>query len=305
MNQSKFSFADVLTVLTALGFGFMCFLSTNFYTLGNTKQSIIVSAAVAVVLSGLALGAKLLKRTNGNFKTCFVWEMILLLLFTVCTIVVAFSPFPHYFAVSDQKEEIQSKVATSITQAQNMFAEYERYAANRENLYRNRLRSVVAAKRTNPRAYADFGFQNNGVADEKQIENKMFTVHADLFPSNYTEMKQTNSLWLAKSKNTVEKWKPIGIIDVVNKVEQNSKDWLNELIQLSTVREQGEQAENFAYKLSFDDVKTYFTTLGKPSTISIVLAVVAYALMALSWVKTKRSTKFRGSLETAPYEVEL
>jgi hypothetical protein len=291
MIQSKFSLADVLTVLTALGFGFICFLSTNFFTLGNTKQSVILSAIVTVLLIGMALGAKLLKRTSRNFKTCFVWEMILLVLFAAFAVIFANSPFPHYFAVSDNKEEIQNKVAASITQAQKMFAEYERYAANRENLYRSRLRSVVAAKRTNPGDYKSFGFQDNGVADEKQIENKMFTVHADLFPSNYTDMKHADSIWLAQSQNTIENWKPIGLVSVVNNVEQNSKNWLSDLIKLSTVRGQGEQAEDFVYELSFDDVKTYFITFGKPSLLSIALSVAAYALMLLSYFITGRSSK--------------
>jgi len=44
MKQSKFSLADVLTLLTALAFGFICFLGKNFSTLGNTSESITWAA---------------------------------------------------------------------------------------------------------------------------------------------------------------------------------------------------------------------------------------------------------------------
>jgi hypothetical protein len=303
MNQSKFSLADILTVLAALAFGFVCFLSANFLTLGDIQQSIIMSIIVAVLLCGLAFGAKLLKRTSRNFKTCFVWEMILLGLFVAFACLFTISPFPHYFSVSDKKTEIQNKLNASINQAEKMFIEYEKYAKNREKLYKNKLQGVVAAKQVNPSAYKTYGFANNGVPDSMQIENKMFTIHADLFPSNFTEMKRVDSIWLAKSQNTVKKWKPIGIVGIVNDVEQNSKEWLKQLVKLSSARENGEQAKDFAYDLSFDDVKKYFTTLGKPMPLSIGLAVLAYMFMLLSWFITGRSTKFMQG--KAPYEVEL
>jgi energy-coupling factor transporter transmembrane protein EcfT len=295
MNQSKFSLADVLTVLAALAFGFVCFLGINFYTLGNIQQSIILSLIIAVILGGTAFGAKLFKRTSKNFKTGFVWEVILLVLFVGFAVFFARAPFPNYFVVSKHKTEIQDKLSASITQAENMFDKYEKYAENRENLYKNKLQSVVAAKNINPRNYAAFGFDASGVvSDNSQIENKMFIVHADLFPTNYENIKQIASTWLAEAHSDVEGWKPIGIVDVVNDVEQNSEKWLNNLLQLSAIREQGEQADDFVYDLSFDDVKSSFSTLGKPTTTSICLAVLADVLMLLSWFVAKRSTRFPG-----------
>lgn len=125
----------------------------------------------------------------------------------------------------------------------------------------------------------------------------MFTVHADMFPSNYVQMKTLDSTWLANSREIVETWKPIGIVNVLNDVEQNSKNWLAELIKLSTVREMGEldmQTKDFKYKLTFDSAKNHFTYLGDPTAMSIGLAVLAYLLMMFSWIVTKRHSKFPG-----------
>jgi hypothetical protein len=297
MNQSKFSLADLLTLLAAIAFGFVCFLGTNFYTLGNSAQSIILAIIIIVLLSGTALSAKILKCTNSNFKPCYTWERILLLLFTGLILFFAYSPFPHYFVVSGQKAEIQGKLSANIIQAENMFENYENYAENRENLYKSKLRSVVASKNINPTEYTEYGFANNGISDDKQIENKMFTVHADLFPTNYSDPNNKNGIkevaktWLSDSKNKIAGWKPIGIVGVVNEVEQNSNEWLNKLIGFSVIREKGEQAADFEYPLSFDNVKKHFSTLGKPLPLSIGLAVVAYLLMMLSYLISKRSTK--------------
>ncbi len=312
MNQSKFTLADVLTLLTAIVFGFVCFLGANFYTLGNITQSILLAVIITVLLWATAFGGKLLKRTKRNCKIYFLWEMILLIVFTGLIAFFAYSPFPHYFNVSANKAEIKSNLMRSITLAENMFSAYETYAENRENLYKNKLKSVADAKNINPGEFKKYGFEaNNGVSIEKQIDNKMFTVHAVLFPSNYSDTLANNGIkevaaeWLAHAKSTVNSWNPIGTINIVNDVEKHSNKWLNDLIELSKQRQQGEQAEDFAYNLSFEDTKIYFTTPGNPMGLSIGLSAGTWVLMLLSWLVTKRDSRCKGSSTTAPYEVVL
>lgn len=309
MKQSKFSLADVITVLTALAFGYVCFLGMNFYTMGNTSQSITLSVVITLLLSGTAFGAKLFKRADRKLKTNFILEMLMLTLFTGLMIFFAYSPFPHYFVVSEKKEEITNKLVASISQAENMFAEYEYYAENRMDLYESKLKSVAASKVISLSEYSNYGFVSGSVSDKKQLENKMFTIHAELFPSNYSDttnqngIKETAMDWLAKAKRTTVSWKPIGIVEVVNDVEQNSQNWLNQLVALSQVRQAGEKTTDFEHSLLFDDVKDYFTILGAPTPFSIGLAMAAYVLMLFSWFRTERSPKAFGKL--ASYEVEL
>ncbi|MGI6409859.1 MAG: hypothetical protein ACOX0V_01285 [Bacteroidales bacterium] len=157
MSQSKFSLADLLTVLGTLGFGFFCFLSVNFLTLGDTTLSIIWAVLISFILGGLAFGVKLVKRTSRNFKTFIIWEWVLIFLFVVVAFFAIF-PFSHYFVVTAQKENIQNKVVSNITQAEGLFIAYESYADNRLNIYKSRLNSIVAAKRVNPEEYKNFGF---------------------------------------------------------------------------------------------------------------------------------------------------
>lgn len=322
MKQIKISLADVLAVVAALAFGFVCFLGANFLNIGNDKVwgmshtpgCVVIALFIAALLFGTAFGAKLLKRTSRNFKTSFVWEVILLVLFVLFAVFFATktSPFSHYFTVTQQKLEINSKLQASITQAENMFVAYEKYTDKRKNLYKYKLQSVVAAKRINPAEYVKYGFNpTSGVSDASQIDTKMFTVHADLFPTNYSDttahngIKEVATKWLQYAKTTTNSWIPIGIVTAVNDIEKNSNEWLNNLVTLSQVREPGEQAEDFEYELKFEDVKTHFTKLGSSSLRSIGLAVLAYILMLLSWFVTKRSTRAVGALTTKPYEVVL
>lgn len=310
-QTSKFSLADVLTILTALAFGFICFLGKNFYTMGNTSVSITWSILIATSLAATALAAKQLKQTSGNFKTMFIIEIVVLVLFTVLTVFFAYSPFPHYFNVLTKKTEIKNKLQTSIVQAENMFAEYEQYAEIRKNSYKGRLVAAVNTRSISGKDYTIYGFAVGDVSDNVQINNKMFTIHADLFPTTYSDTADNNGIkevaisWLTKAKNTTSNWKPIGIVNVVNELENNSKGWLSQLISFSKVREKGENYTDFDYKLTFNDVKTHFITPGSPTLLSISLTAVAYVLMLLSWFVTKRHTRRTGVLTKAPYEVVL
>ena len=302
MNSSKLSLADLLTLLTAIGFGFICFLSMNFLNFGDTRNSILVSSIIATFLFFTAFVAKLLKRTTKNFKASFIAEVILLVIFTAGIILFSISPFPHYFAVSENKSEIQNKLSNSISQSEKMFLEYETYAQSRKIFYKSTLNRVVAEKNTNSNQFNDFGFQNGNDVN-KQIDNMMFTIHADLFPSNYLDMKTADSTWLADARTSVENWKPIGVVNVITNVDKRTNESLTKLVELSTVRENGEITQDFCFPLEFEDLKTDFTVITPPTILTITLCFLAWALMLFSWFVTKRDGKRLTSVEK--YEVVL
>ncbi len=310
MKQSKFSLADVLVVIAVMAFGFVCFMGAKFLNIGNdtvwkmphTTGCLVMALVCSILLFATSFGAKRLKRTSRNFKTCFVLEVILLTLFVLFAVFFATktSPFPHYFTVTAKKMVINSKLQTSIMQAENIFTAYESYADNRKTLYKNKLIRVVAAKDINPDEYKAFGFHNNGISDNKQIQTKMWTVHADLFPTNYSDpvagngIKEIATKWLQDAKKTINRWKFIRIVSVVNHIENKSNKWLSTLVTLSQIRQLGEQTTDYSYTLSFGDVKTHFTQLESPTLLSVGLAVLAYVLMLLSWMVTPRHTRWPG-----------
>lgn len=292
MNQSKFSLADVLTVSGAIIFGTFCFFSFNFLSLGETVTSIVWATVIALILAGLALGAKLLKKTNGNFKTRMIWEWIFLFLFVVMSLIFMY-PFSHYFAVYEQREDIQKKVIANITEAEGLFATYENYANNRLNIHQNHLNSVALAKSVNPSEYRTYGFVD-GTSDRTQIENKMFVLKTKLFPSNYQEMKLKDSSWLASSKAIIASWMPLGVVDVVKGVEENLNTWKGELKEFSSFKAQGEISDEFDFPLTFDDVTSKFTQLGSPTVLSIGIAIFLYLMMLFSYFITRRDTRYPG-----------
>jgi hypothetical protein len=56
MQQSKFSLADVLALIAALLFSFVCFLGMNFYTLGDVSASLTTAGIIFALLFGADFG---------------------------------------------------------------------------------------------------------------------------------------------------------------------------------------------------------------------------------------------------------
>jgi hypothetical protein len=312
MKPSKFSLADVLTVLTAVSYGYICFLGQNFLTMGNTFKSIIVALIITVALTCTAFAAKLLKRTSHQNKTSFILEGGAILLFSILMVFFSYYSFPHYFNVTERKEEIQSELQKSITQAEDMFNEYEAYVQRRVGRYQENLQNTITFG--NPEELRKYRFIDpNQMPFNRQVAHKIKNLKDELFPSHYSDtvnkkgIKEAATLWLERAHNFTEKWRPIGIVNIVNDVEVNSNNWLTQLITFSQVREDGVN-DVFPYSLKVWEVKTYFTESGGPTRLSFALSAAAYLLMLFSWIIAKRHSRgagMLGILKTAPYEVVL
>lgn len=286
MNQSKFSLADVLSVLAAMTFGFVCFLSNNFLSLGDIMSSVIIASIIAFVLGGLALGAKLLKRARKNFRTSLFFELFFLLSFLLAAYILV-NPFSHFFSVYDKKEEIQEKLLNNFTVSDNIYTKYEDYANNRIELYEGLLKAAVEAEQVNSDEFKKYDFEP-GVDINTQVENKMFTLKAKLYPPNYMELKNNFISWLSESKGKIEVWSPIAIINVLNTVKNEINSKNNQLQELSKFRAKGELCDDFSFSIFLDDVSKTFSTLGSSTPLSILFAVVLYILILFSYFITSR-----------------
>lgn len=297
MAQSKFSIADLLTVVAALAFGFICYLGFNFKFLGDTVKSIVWASVIAVVLGVLALLPKWMKSTDHNFKTHFILEWVFLFLFAVAAIVALF-PFSHFFAVSNKenKQLIQNSINSSIRQAETLYDEYEEYANNRLKLYEGEIKTAASNKSSNLSEFINFGFERNSkVSDSKQIEKKMKVLHDQLFPSYYEDEKREHNEWLRTAKEKVTRWNPIGVMNVIGQVQNQISSWVVNLVVNSQYRAQNEKAEDFSFPVVFSSVNSIVSASYRPSLIAILAAVALYAVMLLSYFITRRHTRFPGA----------
>ena len=308
MKQSNFTLGFIITLLSSLSFGFICFLGSIFLSLGNLNQSIIVGTAVSSLLCFTALGAARLKRTKKNFKSSRVWEILLLILFTGLTTVFTWFIFPHYFVVNEQSVVIQKQLNASLTESRNMFSAYENYANSRQKDYKTVLQLVLDNYEAGigNEDYLSYGFVLDGPSNDMQIESKIRMMNLELFPSSYENLKKDDLKWIEEYQQIVKNWekKPLGIIDVIKNIEKKANSSRKKLVAISgyrSIKEPEPDTDILVSPIS-KDVKKYFTTKRAPTLFSLFLSVFLYSMMLLSWFTSKR--EINGS-RTASYEVVL
>ena len=293
MNRLKLPLKNLLTILAALVFGFYSYLGFNFSTLGNTGSSITAAALISFLLGAIAIALVYVKGVSKNFKTFIFVEGALILSFLVVSF-FSISYFSHFFNVSSQKEIIQKQINSNIVLAETLYIDYESYAERRLTMYEERLKSFVNAKDIDPMGYIDAGFDPS-VDGNTQIENKMFTLKAQLYPSNYAASKSEALKWLAQAKSKVSPWSPTGVVDVVNNLDGTISDWNNQLKLYSLFRAKGElPAYDFDLPLSFADVSGMFKKGYSPNPMAMIVGIVLYILMLLSYFITKRHPRYPG-----------
>lgn len=291
MNKSKLPLPLLLLILSTIGYGFICFLSFYFRTLGNTIESLIAAFIFALIIGGIAFTLLRLKMTHQNFKMCIIWERCLLVLFAIIAALCVI-PFSHYFNVSDKKEIIKKDLINNLNKAQGIFEYYENRADDKLNIYNDNLSSAIRNKDNQNEKYINLGFsgKNDSYEKTKMIE----TLNNSLFPNNYNQKKKYDSLWLINAKNKVENWSPLGVIAVLNTFKSEINSWHAQLNANYTVPIKGVPQSQFVYpplnNLS-NNISKHFTRKSNPGVFAIIIALLLYCLMILSYIITIRSSK--------------
>ena len=114
-------------------------------------------------------------------------------------------------------------------------------------------------------------------------------------PANYDAIKANNLVWLNKAKKSVEGWKPIGVVGVVNELNTNINEWKEELVTYSSFKAKGESPEVFDYNLGLEEVSSQFISPAVPTPVfAYILSLSLCLLMLFSYIITPRHTRFPG-----------
>jgi hypothetical protein len=289
MNKVKFTLADVIGLVAVLAFGFTCFLGSYLSNLGNMSFCIVEAGIISAVLWGLSFTLKQLKKTKRRFLACKIWEGVVLVLFMGVAFITFFA-FSSWFAIAKHKTEIVSKTVENVDQIKNMFSAYDTYAQARVKSYKEQLQTVIRGKNANEKSYEKMGFKKaSGDSDEVQRDRFVKVLESNLRPAEYDVLK-TNALeWLEQSRQKIDVWRPLALVNIVGTLEKQANEWESRLKEFSAGMQMEEKAEPFGYAFSFDEVTAYFTEIALADCFSfqaIVLALLAYACMLLSWIIT-------------------
>ena len=294
MKNIKFPLALVILVIVAMVFGLITFVGQNFLTGGDTGKSTITTIAYTAGLALLALIPRWLKQASSNYKTYIILEICSLVLFVGGTVFLA-RPFVHYFGVSADRARIQQSMETVLSESEEMYERYEKYADNRLRLYRNGLATAINQNRSgiSTKDYEMYGF-TPGTSDTVQANEKEKILRENLYNSSYKTNKENNLKWLNATREALENWNPVKVSAITGKLGPAVTAWYNSLVDGSRFRAKGEEAEDFHYGLSLNSLNDLLTARRNPSIIGLLLAVVVALLMLLPYLSASRSAGWPG-----------
>lgn len=313
MKSYKITLAEVISGLAILVFGFISFLGANFLYIESEKVwgldrnlgCILLAITCSSILGILTFFLISLKKATRNFKSRFLLELLVFVIFFFFAIFFAskYSPFIHFFSVSSKSAEITLRLDNRVDTLEKMFSDYESYVAQRISDYNQHLQSITLNKGPDPNTYDSCGFNSIFGTDSQKVNLKVRALGKYLVPSNYTDtsglgIRDIAKTWLADAKaiTNQNKWKPIGIVDIIRNIDINATAWNNQLTSISRYQAPCEQVPvlPFATLLPFQSVKSEFTAVVSPTPLSLVLTIFCYVLILFPWVIAKRNNRFPG-----------
>ncbi len=295
MEKLKISFANIVSIIFAALFGFVCFLSFIFLWQGNIQKSILFAVAISFLLWLWVFILKKIKSVRRNFQRNAIFEIIVLVIYILIAVILTILPYSHYYTVSDRRDVIKGKIIAEVDNTIKMFDDYETYASGRIGAYEEGLNIAIAGQNMNGKGFLAAGFQNNGQPINTQKNLLMRIFKDDLMPSQYDTIKVYAIKWLNEAKITATEWKPIGLINVINSIEKESNNWKNELIGYSNSTAIAKVGP-FQYTNSFSSVVQELTQRATPTFFAIISAILLYLLILFPYFFKYRDPRHSGLL---------
>lgn len=282
MNESKFNFAFVFSMVVLLVFAYITFLGLAYWTGGSLTTPIILTLAIIVLVAACVYIMSMSKSTRWTDiglagQICFG---VIVLAVLLCSSI----PFTNFLRVAGEKRQLSELMTQAVESAENLDSAYHGYAEARIAAYRNNLTAIAMAKSTNPAKYAQAFGQASGATDADKINVLTASLSDKLLPSDAGEIVNERHEWIDRAAN-LNVWNPMTASNI-NTMKDQMQLWTQNYVTLSEVAYAGENPSKFEYN-QFDnklaDLTESYQKFRRPSAPAIIISLVCFAIMLLPY----------------------
>lgn len=291
MNNKKFNFAFVISIIVLLLYSYIVFMGIVYWKDGNIVLSAVCAAALVVVTLVCIIIMCKAKATR--------WQRLGKIGQWVCGAIIFVAlglstmPFAHFINLVMKQGEITASFEKAHKYGTESLQAYKEYVNKREIETRDFLHVVNAGRGVNnPSQYeAIFGLPGND-SNSVKIDRMITSLHMTLLPDSLKESSEANLKNLEKgAKMTV--WN-IAMPQYINNMDKMVKLNVETLGKLSRKAHgyRGDNYEEFRYKKYTDEnahLKDTLTKMSPPSIISIIAALLCFAFMLLPYFLVERN----------------
>lgn len=282
MNESKFNFAFVFSMVVLLIFSYITFLGLAYWTGGSLVTPIVLTLALIILVAACVYIMSMSKSTRWTDiglagQICFGIVVLAVLL---CSSV----PFTNFMRVANEKDKLSAMMVTTVNSAAGLDSAYNAYAEQRLTTYRNNLMAIAAAKNTNPGQYNQAFGKTSGATEIDKINNLVASLRSSILPENSQSIVDERHSWVDKAKH-LNVWNPMTPANI-NTVNDQMQKWIENYDQLSAIAYFGETPDKFTYSnfnTQLDTLTSSYQTFRRPSGVAVVVSLICFAIMLLPY----------------------
>ncbi len=305
-EQLKFSWGHVIAYLALIFISFVSFDGVVYFTNGDFPNAGIAMVAIDVLLFLFFIGAQFLKATERKFSVK-IWLERFLVFLSPFVFVVLMIPFFHFWTVYDRGTEIENGFSRAISEAKNIFPEYEQYCALRMDEYSAHLSTHAFERKISAEFYANT-FSNEEVDAVRNSMRK--TLRTQLLSSNYYNLRDAACGWIDDNNTGVSTFN-VFIFGNIREITSAINRWNGQLDNFSKKILSYESYYGFSPRTfseyqtsrnlndalaSLDRLTKSFTVWNWPGLFPIALAAGLYFALLAPYFLQDRHTKSRERL---------
>jgi hypothetical protein len=298
MNENlKFSWAHIIAFLAIIAVSYSSFVGLTYLTNGDFTSAIIGMGVIDIAYILYFIGAQQMKASGVKMHRKIIWERIFIFGSPI-VFIAGMIPMSHFWTVTSQNDEIVNSFTNSISNARQLFSDYEEYSNQRIATYSETLKKIIANRDDDSLTFRKAGFEIEKVNIQK--ENMIETLRLQLLSQNYDSLKVVANDWIDEANQGASTWN-VFLLGNTREIKDALNNWENQLKSFSTKELSNETIKNDVPKFSsngaqsaisgIDSLTAAFTTQRNPNMASIVFGIVIYLMLLFPYILQDRHTK--------------
>ena len=300
MNKTHFNFATVFSIMTLLAYAFFAFMGLVYWRNGELTYPLLFTIeGIAIVLLCVYL---MCMGKESRWHTGRAAEIICGIIIFVMLLIAAL-PFTNFMKVVENQSDIKQKIGQLFDSATELDNAYDKYADTRIKKYESALQLVATGKAIHPSEYKELLADAAGSNDDDKIDGLSKSLRRQLLPDSIDTIRRQRTQWLENARD-MSVWNMM-LPTNINKIAAGVDNYVDNYTELSRTIRAGENATPFTYTALNNDLgslQQIYTSFSKPSILSIILSVIAAAIMLLPYFVSQRSLAGAASNNKNDYE---
>lgn len=285
MNNVKFNFAAVISVILLLLYSYIVFMGIVYWKDGNVIMGLGLTAIlVLVVLVSIWF---MCKARATRFQGIGMTGQVVFGGVILVALALSSMPFAHFVNLVSNQKQINEAFTQSHKYAVEINKSYADYVENRKQQTRDFLTTVEAGKGVNNPEEFNRIFGLPGGTNEQKIDRMIVSLNNALLPASLKEYNEDNEKELAAGAK-MSVWN-IAMPTYVNRMDKTVKESVNTYSNLSK-KARGYKGDTeyapftySAFEEKNGELKALLNEMSSPSIISILVALAIFAIMLLPY----------------------